>query len=54
MEGRTEIELIYVLTPSAWRKGYATEVGRALARHALETMGLTPSDVLAEPCGMCM
>lgn len=49
VEGRTEIELIYVLTPSAWGKGYATEMGRALKRHAFEEMGIRRLIALIEP-----
>jgi len=40
VEGRTEIELIYVLASSAWGKGYATEMGQALKRYAFEEMGI--------------
>lgn len=32
--GKKEIELIYVFSTSAWGKGYATEMGRALKRFA--------------------
>jgi len=49
VEGQTEIELVYVLAASAWGKGYATEIGRALCRYAFETMGLTRLIVLIEP-----
>ena len=36
IEGVTEIELVYVLAPAAWGKGYATEIGLALLRVAVE------------------
>jgi ribosomal-protein-alanine N-acetyltransferase len=34
VEGRSEIDLTYVLTPSVWGRGYATEIGRALKCYA--------------------
>ncbi|MFP4345028.1 MAG: GNAT family N-acetyltransferase [Anaerolineales bacterium] len=47
--GRAEIELIYVLATSAWGKGYATEIGRALKRYAFEERGLERLIALIEP-----
>lgn len=47
--GRTEIELIYVLGPSAWGKGYATEMGQALRQYAFEEMGIRRLIALIEP-----
>ena len=38
IEGRDEVELVYVLTTSAWGKGYATEIGAALLRFAVEKL----------------
>jgi len=35
IEGRDEIELVYVLTSSAWGQGYATEIGAALLSFAI-------------------
>lgn len=49
VEGRTEIELNYVLVPSAWGKGYATEVGLALKRYAFESMRIDRLIALIEP-----
>jgi len=49
VEGKTEIELVYVLAASAWGRGYATEIGSALCRYAFETMGLTRLIALIEP-----
>jgi ribosomal-protein-alanine N-acetyltransferase len=49
VEGRQEIELIYVLASSAWGKGYATEIGRALKAYAFEEMGLGRLIALIEP-----
>jgi ribosomal-protein-alanine N-acetyltransferase len=33
--GRAAIELVYVLAPWAWGRGYATEAGRAIRDHAV-------------------
>jgi ribosomal-protein-alanine N-acetyltransferase len=49
VEGRPEIELIYVLAPPAWGKGYATEMGQALKRYAFEEMGIGRLIALIEP-----
>lgn len=49
VEGRAEIELTYVLAPSAWGRGYATEIGRALVRYAFEEMGNERLIALIEP-----
>ena len=49
VEGRSEIELIYVLASSVWGKGYATEIGRAMTRYALEDMGIERLIALIEP-----
>jgi len=49
VEGRTEIELIYVLASSAWGKGYATEMGQALKRYAFEELGIGRLIALIEP-----
>jgi len=40
IEGRDEVELVYVLTTSEWGKGYATEIGAALLRFAFEALHL--------------
>jgi RimJ/RimL family protein N-acetyltransferase len=49
VEGRREIELIYVFARSAWGKGYATEMGRALKDYAFEELGLERLIALIEP-----
>ncbi|MGD2148853.1 MAG: GNAT family N-acetyltransferase [Anaerolineae bacterium] len=49
MDGRQEIELIYVLARAVWGKGYATEVGRALVRYAFEERGIDRLIALIEP-----
>lgn len=41
VDGLPEVELVYILAASAWGKGYATEIGRALMQFAFEEMGLT-------------
>jgi len=49
VEGREEIELIYVFVKSVWGRGYATEIGLALRDHAFEEMGLSRLISLIEP-----
>jgi ribosomal-protein-alanine N-acetyltransferase len=49
VEGKLEIELVYVLASSAWGKGYATEMGQALKRYAFEEMGIGRLIALIEP-----
>jgi [ribosomal protein S5]-alanine N-acetyltransferase len=49
VEGREEVELGYVIAPAEWRQGYATEIGRALAGYAFETLGLVRLIALIEP-----
>ncbi len=49
VEGNREIELTYVFAPLAWGKGYATEMGRALKRHAFEERGIERVIALIEP-----
>jgi len=48
VEGQTEIELVFVLAVSAWGRGYATEIGRALCRYAFEILGITRLIALIE------
>jgi RimJ/RimL family protein N-acetyltransferase len=40
IEGRDELELVYVLTTIAWGKGYATEIGPALIGFANQELRL--------------
>ncbi len=47
--GKAEIEMVYVFAASVWGKGYATEIGEALIRHATEVMGLERLISLIEP-----
>lgn len=38
IDGHSEVELVYVLSVHAWGQGYATEIGSALLRFALEEL----------------
>jgi len=49
VEGKTEIELVYVLVPTAWGKGYATGIGLALKRYAFGEMSIRRLIALIEP-----
>jgi ribosomal-protein-alanine N-acetyltransferase len=49
VDGRTEIELTYIFSPSAWGKGYATEIGQAIKQAAFEKMGVQRLVALIEP-----
>ncbi len=49
VEGRIEIELVYVLAVPAWGKGFATEIARALKDHAFVHLGLTRLVSLIDP-----
>jgi ribosomal-protein-alanine N-acetyltransferase len=49
VDGRTEIELTYIFSPSAWGKGYATEIGQAIKQAAFEKMGVERLIALIEP-----
>ena len=49
VEGKLEIELVYAFLPSAWGKGFATEISSALRDYALNKMGLTRLIALIEP-----
>ena len=49
VDGREEIELIYILKAPAWGKGYATEIGQALVKYAFKEMKLGRVISLIEP-----
>ena len=49
VDGKEEIELVYVFKASAWGKGYATEIGRAIVKYAFEEMNLRRVIALIEP-----
>jgi RimJ/RimL family protein N-acetyltransferase len=52
VDGRPEIELVYVFVPSAWGRGYATEIALGLREHAVQKMGLRRLIALIEPANM--
>ncbi len=49
VEGRPEVELVYVFVPAVWGRGYATEMALALREHAVQAMGLNRLVALVEP-----
>lgn len=49
VEGEAEIELNYIFAASAWGKGYAVEMGRALRQYAFEVEGLDRLIALIDP-----
>lgn len=49
VEGKTEIELVYVIAHAAWGKGYATEIAEALEKYAFDELGLDRLIALIEP-----
>jgi RimJ/RimL family protein N-acetyltransferase len=49
VDGKQEIELIYIFKASAWGKGYATEIGRAITKYAFEEMKIGRVIALIEP-----
>ena len=49
VDGKQEIELIYIFKASAWGKGYATEIGRAITNYAFEEMKIGRLIALIEP-----
>ncbi len=49
VEGKTEIELVYVISAECWGKGYATEISEALEGYAFDDLGLDKLIALIEP-----
>ncbi len=49
IEGREEIELVYVFGVPAWGKGYASEAARALLAYGFDDLGLRRIVALVEP-----
>jgi len=47
--GSSEIELIYILDPAVWGRGYATEIGQALIKYAFDRLGIKRLIALIEP-----
>jgi RimJ/RimL family protein N-acetyltransferase len=49
VDGRPEVELVYAFLPSAWGRGYATEIAQALRGYAVGQLGLKRLIALIEP-----
>jgi ribosomal-protein-alanine N-acetyltransferase len=49
VDGKAEVELVYVFARPAWGKGYGTEMAGALKEHALVVMGLERLIALIDP-----
>jgi RimJ/RimL family protein N-acetyltransferase len=49
VDGRSEIELVYVLAPGSWGKGYATEAASAMRDYALHQLRLGRLIALIDP-----
>ena len=49
VEGRAEIELVYIFAAAVWGKGYATEMAQALKHYAFTRLGLKRLIALIEP-----
>ena len=40
VDGRDEVELVYVIAPAFWRRGYASEAAAAIRDYAFQTLGV--------------
>ena len=49
IEGRTEVEVAYLLDPAVWGRGLATEAARAIAAHAFATLPVDRLICLVDP-----
>ena len=49
VEGKTEVELVYVISPDRWGNGYATEIALGLTSYAFESLELDRIIALIEP-----
>lgn len=49
VDGRDEIELVYVFASDSWGKGYATEASSALRDYAIRHLGLPRIIALIDP-----
>jgi ribosomal-protein-alanine N-acetyltransferase len=49
VNGKAEVEVIYVLEPLAWGKGYAAEAASAVVERAFEELGLRRVIALIDP-----
>ncbi len=49
IEGRPEVELVYVIMPRLWGRGYATEAGRAIIDYGVAALGCRRLVALIKP-----
>ena len=49
IDGRPEVEVNYILAPSAWGKGFAVEIATALCQYAAKALGLRRLIALIAP-----
>jgi RimJ/RimL family protein N-acetyltransferase len=49
VEGRDEVELVYLFAADSWGKGYATEAASAMRDYALESLSLRRLIALIDP-----
>jgi len=49
IEGHPEIELVYLVVPRLWGRGYATEAGEAIKNHALMSLACDRLVALIHP-----
>jgi RimJ/RimL family protein N-acetyltransferase len=49
VDGKREIELVYVFAPDVWGRGYATEMAGAVKRYAFTELGLERLIALIDP-----
>jgi RimJ/RimL family protein N-acetyltransferase len=49
IEGRAEVELVYVIMPPLWGRGYATEAARAIRDHGVGALGCRRLVALIDP-----
>ncbi len=49
VDGTEEIEIVYVMHPDHWGRGYATEAAQAMSARAFETIGLERLIALIKP-----
>jgi RimJ/RimL family protein N-acetyltransferase len=65
LEGVVETELVYLIAPPFWRRGFATEAARYVAEHAQRDLSLhrlitliergnTPSEIVAKRVGFVL
>jgi [ribosomal protein S5]-alanine N-acetyltransferase len=49
IEGRVEIELVYIIRAASWGRGYATEIAAAIRDHAFRNLGIRRLVALIDP-----